>query len=156
MPNTTAQNPYQNDDSTEKPTVPPSIIATIPKTRWCTWTPLSETTLPGHHGTFGLRISRVERRMKPNDARNAEEHQEQVLALALLEVVPEILEDRGRRGAHRRASIPARPPRGKPGTDASAAARSATQTPNTTWEGRWKLPFTPSRVALAKPTAMKP
>ena len=26
----------------------------MPKTRWCRWTPPSLTTLPGHHGTFGL------------------------------------------------------------------------------------------------------
>ena len=30
-------------------------------------TPLSETTLPGHHGTFGLRISRVLMRMKAKE-----------------------------------------------------------------------------------------
>ena len=47
--------------------VPASIIRTIPKTRWCTWTPESLTTLPGHQGTRGLRISRVDIRMKPNE-----------------------------------------------------------------------------------------
>ena len=33
-------------------------------------TPLSDTTLPGHHGTRGLRIRRVERRMNPNAPTN--------------------------------------------------------------------------------------
>src|SRR4051795_3189356 len=41
-------------------------MSTIPKKRWCTCTPLSDTTLPGHHGTRGLRIRRVDRRMNPN------------------------------------------------------------------------------------------
>jgi hypothetical protein len=49
--------------------VPAIIIATIPKARWCTWTPLSLTTLPGHHGTRGLRISRVLIRMKEKESR---------------------------------------------------------------------------------------
>src|SRR5512133_1228491 len=39
----------------------------MPKTRWWMWTPLSETTLPGHHGTRGLRISRVLMRMKAKE-----------------------------------------------------------------------------------------
>jgi hypothetical protein len=38
-------------------------MSTIPKKRWCICTPPSDTTLPGHHGTRGLRIKRVERRM---------------------------------------------------------------------------------------------
>ena len=58
-----------------KPTAPAIIIATIPKARWWTWTPLSLTTLPGHQGTLGLRISRVlilmkeKERMKPTKTR---------------------------------------------------------------------------------------
>jgi hypothetical protein len=50
--------------------VPAIIIATIPKTRWCRWTPLSLTTLPGHQGTLGLRISRVLMRMKAKERMN--------------------------------------------------------------------------------------
>ena len=46
---------------------PAPIIAPIPHTRWCRCTPLSLTTLPGHQGTRGLRISRADRRMNPND-----------------------------------------------------------------------------------------
>ena len=136
--------------------VPASIIATMPNTRWCTWTPLSETTLPGHQGTFGLRISRVDRRMKPNDARNDRSTRNRYCrsrswkwSQMFSKIVAVVR-------AHRRASIPARPPRGKPGTDASAAASSATQTPKTSWAGRWKLPLSPSSVALANPTATKP
>src|SRR4051794_28766979 len=41
-------------------------MSMIPKNRWCTCTPLSDTTLPGHPGTRGLRIRRVDRRMNPN------------------------------------------------------------------------------------------
>ncbi len=47
--------------------MPAIIIVTIPKTRWWRWTPLSLTTLPGHHGTLGLRISRVLMRMKAKE-----------------------------------------------------------------------------------------
>ena len=47
--------------------MPATIIVTIPKTRWCRCTPLSLTTLPGHQGTLGLRISRVLMRMKAKE-----------------------------------------------------------------------------------------
>ena len=42
----------------------------MPHTRWWRWSPPSVVTLPGHHGTFGLRISRALVRMNRNDSRN--------------------------------------------------------------------------------------
>ena len=59
--------------------VPATIIVTIPKTRWCTWTP-PLSMLPGHHGTRGLRISRVLMRMNRERADEADEHQEHATA----------------------------------------------------------------------------
>ncbi len=50
--------------------MPEIIIVTMPKTRWCRWTPLSLTTLPGHHGTLSLRISRVLILMKAKERMN--------------------------------------------------------------------------------------
>src|SRR5205814_450171 len=48
---------------------PQSIKRMTPNTRWWTWrSPL--VTLPGHHGTFGLRIRRALVRMKRNARRN--------------------------------------------------------------------------------------
>ena len=35
------------------------------------WSPLLVVTLPGHHGTFGLRIKRALVRMNKNETRNA-------------------------------------------------------------------------------------
>src|SRR3954447_15664880 len=46
-------------------------MRTIPNTRWWRWSPPSVVTLPGHHGTFGLRISRALVRMNRNAIRNA-------------------------------------------------------------------------------------
>ena len=50
---------------------PAASSSTIPKTRWCTCRPPSVSMLPGHHGTFGLRISRALVRMNRNDASSA-------------------------------------------------------------------------------------
>ena len=52
-----------------KPSAPAAIIRMIPKTWWWTWSPPSLTMLPGHKGTFGLRINRVLNRMKANETR---------------------------------------------------------------------------------------
>src|SRR3954454_16024605 len=71
MPNATAQISTPGLlSSTANAIAPPTSISQIPHTRWCRCTPPS-TTLPGHHGTFGLRDSRALVRMKANDARNA-------------------------------------------------------------------------------------
>ena len=71
--------------------MPAIIIVTIPKTRWWTWTPLSVTMLPGHHGTLGLRISRVLMRMNANEPTNPSKHEEQPLTVVGDElVVPEV------------------------------------------------------------------
>jgi hypothetical protein len=51
-----------------KPTVPAVVIKPMPNARWCRCTP-PVTTLPGHHGTRGLRIRRVLSLMKPKEAR---------------------------------------------------------------------------------------
>src|SRR5687768_6145260 len=49
---------------------PLASSSAMPNTRWWTCTPPA-FTLPGHHGTFGLRISRVDVRMNVNEMRNA-------------------------------------------------------------------------------------
>src|SRR5437764_12093222 len=54
-----------------KPRVPPISIRTIPKTMWWMWRPPSVVTLPGHHGTLGLRIRRALVRMNRKETRNA-------------------------------------------------------------------------------------
>ena len=43
----------------------------MPHTRWCRCTPPLVLTLPGHHGTRGLRPSRALVRMNRNAPRNA-------------------------------------------------------------------------------------
>jgi hypothetical protein len=53
------------------PRKPVSISSTIPHTRWCRCSPPLVVTLPGHHVTFGLRISRALVRMNRNEIRNA-------------------------------------------------------------------------------------
>ena len=50
---------------------PHSSISTIPNTRWCTCKPPPVSMLPGHQGTFGLRINLVLIRIRTNESRNA-------------------------------------------------------------------------------------
>jgi hypothetical protein len=47
---------------------PVASSSTIPKTRWCTCSPPSVLMLPGHHGTFGLRIKRALVRMNRKES----------------------------------------------------------------------------------------
>ena len=56
---------------TAKPRKPLVRMSTMPHTRWCRCSPPLVLTLPGHHGTRGLRMSRALVRMNRNDARNA-------------------------------------------------------------------------------------
>src|SRR3954471_996275 len=73
MPNATAAISIQGDwaSSSAKPSVPPISIRTMPNTRWWRCNPPSVVTLPGHHGTFGLRMRRALVRMKRKEMRKA-------------------------------------------------------------------------------------
>ena len=72
MPNRHAQTSNHGLCPTSaKPSVPLPTIRQIPHTRWCRCTPLSLTTLPGHHDARGLRPIRALVRMNPKAARNA-------------------------------------------------------------------------------------
>ena len=53
--------------SLTKPSVPATIIVTIPKTRWWRWTPVSLSMFPGHQETLSLRMIRVLMRMKAKE-----------------------------------------------------------------------------------------
>ena len=61
---------------TANPRKPDSRISTIPHTRWCRCRPDSVVTLPGHHGTRGLRISRALVRMNRNEQQERSQQHE--------------------------------------------------------------------------------
>ena len=94
-PNRSALTSYQKPTSVSaKLSTPAAIIVTIPNTMWWTCTPPSLTTLPGHHGTRGLRIRRGGETDESKRSDESEEHQEEVLAAVLDQlVVPEVGDD---------------------------------------------------------------